>query len=544
MSDNYDKLMNSKISASDERAATPPRPPKRRGGAKRALLVLVIVLCLLALALSGAAVWGYSLSVNGLNLPNVYVDGVFVGGMTPEQTAAALRDAKWDAYEGESLTVTLPAGADFTVDYLRSGAVLSRDDAVAAACAYGHEGDVFSNLWHWLANHLRPVDVLSDDRPLDKSYLLSRIDEGVLRLDEKLNRPAYTVDQAGERLMLFKGAGGVELDTDALYQAVAEALEARRTALSFDKLRRAPSMPDFEQLWQELYVEPENAYYSESFEVVPEVVGCSFDPAAAQQLWQAAGVGEQVIVPLVLAQPELTAEMLSALLFRDVLGVQLTYYTWSTPERVNNIRLAASKLDGLILLPGETFSYNDTVGQRTVEAGFQVAKAYSDGQEVDELGGGICQVSSTLYGAALYARLKILTRQNHYFKVGYLDYGLDATVSWRQPDFRFRNDRDFPIKIAAYLNEDDESLVVEIWGTDMDGVTVRLYHTEEDVFDEELPYVLVGKSVHTYGDLYDADGNYLSTVHENSGIYYFHDEDIEWPEGYERRLGAADAYLN
>ena len=111
-----------------------------------------------------------------------------------------------------------------------------------------------------------------------------------------------------------------------------------------------------------------------------------------------------------------------------------------------------------------------------------------------------------------------------------------------QPDFRFRNDREFPIKLAAYLNEDELSLVVEIWGTDVDGVTVRLYHTEEDVFDEELPDVLIGKSVQTYGDLYDADGNYLRTVHENSGVYYFHDEDIEWPEGYERRLG--DAYLD
>ena len=176
-----------------------------------------------------------------------------------------------------------------------------------------------------------------------------------------------------------------------------------------------------------------------------------------------------------------------------------------------------------------------------MEAGFQYADAYSDGQVVSELGGGICQVSSTLYGAALYARLKILSRQNHYFKVGYLDYGLDATVSWRQPDFKFRNDREFPVKLVAYLNEDEQSLVVEIWGTDVDGVTVRLYHTEDDVFDEELPWVLIGKSVHTYADLYDADGNYLNTTNVNSGVYYFHDEDIEWPEGYERSLG--DAYL-
>ena len=219
-----------------------------------------------------------------------------------------------------------------------------------------------------------------------------------------------------------------------------------------------------------------------------------------------ANIGEQVIIPLTMTQPEFTAAQLKELLFRDLLGAQMTYYAGSTAERINNIRLAAAKLDGLILLPGESFSYNEVVGKRTEEAGFQYADAYSDGQVVPELGGGICQVSSTLYSASLYARMKILSRTNHYFKVGYLDYGMDATVSWGGPDYKFRNDRELPVKIAAYLNEDESSLVVELWGTDFDGIKVQLRTVVEPVYDSEYTDVQIGNSVKTFGDLYDANG--------------------------------------
>ena len=541
MSDNFDKLMNSKISASTEKKAVPPPPKPKRSKAKRALLWIVIVLCLLVLLVCGTAVWGYTVSVDEHILPNVYVSNVAVGGMTREEADKALRDAGFDALAGQSLAVRLPAGAAFAVDYLRSGAVMGRNEAVDTAYALGHGSNVFSNLWGWAESRLVPVHIEPDTQNLDEQYIRACMDEGILSLDGKLNQTAWVADVPTERLLLFKGAGGVELDTDALYRAVEGALRAGQTELRFDTLKKEPAMPNLEDIYSQIAVEPVNAWYSETFEVMPEVVGVSFDLEQAAQIWQAAAIGEQAVVPLIITQPQYTAEQLRSLLFRDLLGAQITFYYGSTAERINNIRLAASKLDGLVLLPGQTFSYNDVVGQRTVEAGFQVAKAYSDGQEVDELGGGICQVSSTLYGATLYARLKIVSRQNHYFKVGYLDYGLDATVSWQQPDFKFRNDKDFPIKLAAYLNEDDQSLVVEVWGTDMDGIKVRLYSQVEPIYDSEYWDVQIGNSVKTFGDLYDANGDYLDTTYINSGIYYFHDEDIEWPDGVEKHLSDAFA---
>ena len=296
MRDQYDKLMESKISGSREKKSEAPEPKKPKSRAKRALLKLMLVLCLAVLLLCGAAVWGYTLSVNGRNLPQVYINGVFVGNMTPEETEKALRDAKWDAYVDETLTVSLPAGAGFTVDYLRAGAAVSPEQAVAAAKAYGHDGGVFTNLWRWLTNHVSPVDVMAGERPLDESYIRSCIDQGILSLQSALSKPAFTADVQGEKLTLFKGAGGVELDTDALDTAVGSALRAGEKTLRFDRLKSGPALPNFEQIYAQVCVEPANAYYSESYEVIPETVGVSFGVEDAVQRWQAAALGEEVVI--------------------------------------------------------------------------------------------------------------------------------------------------------------------------------------------------------------------------------------------------------
>ena len=190
--------------------------------------------------------------------------------------------------------------------------------------------------------------------------------------------------------------------------------------------------------------------------------------------------------------PEISGEELRSRLYRDRLGSQTTLYTYSSDNRISNIKLAASKFDGMILLPGETFSFNEVVGKRTREAGFLEAGAYSDGEVVQEIGGGICQVSSTLYCAAMYAQMKTVYRESHYFRVDYLPIGYDATVSWSKPDYKFRNDREYPVRLHAWCDEYGKSLTVEIWGTDVDGSYVELSCWQEPVYDEEFTEVVIG----------------------------------------------------
>ena len=143
-----------------------------------------------------------------------------------------------------------------------------------------------------------------------------------------------------------------------------------------------------------------------------------------------------------------------------------------TSVRKNNVKLSGDKCNGVILLPGEEFSYNNVVGKRTKENGFGEAAAYLNGETVQEVGGGICQTSSTLYNAVLYANLKITERTNHTFVSGYVPIGRDATVSWGGPDFKFKNDQAYPIKIIA--SYENSRLTTKILGTNVNNVLVEL----------------------------------------------------------------------
>ena len=551
MSDAFDQV-NKDAASAEKTAETGASAPetaeaaekkKKTGAGKKLIVPAAIALCVLALVFAGLGMWGYSISVSGRNLPNVYVGGVAVGGMTRAETEAALDALDWDAAESRKLTVSLPADTDFEVGYVRAGMALGRDQAVDAACAYGHDGGIFGNLFkYWRANFFA-ADLLQETRTPDRDYIRSCVLGGQQALNRRLSVDLLKADTEAATLSLVKGAGGVELDADGLCTAIEDALRSGGEELRFETLLHEPAAPDFQALHDKLYAEPADAYFTDDFDVVPEVMGCDFDVNEARRAWDAAAIGETALVPLTVTSPDYTERELRSYLYRDCLGQQTTYYTWSTAERINNIEIAASRLDGMILMPGEVFSYNEAIGQRTWEAGFRVAQAYSDGQVVEALGGGICQVSSTLYAATMYARLATVSRTNHYFKVSYIDYGLDATVSWGQPDFKFRNSRDYPIKIAAFTNADDESLHIEIWGTDVDGFTVKLRHSSAEVYDEEYPDVLIGYNIATYGDVYDGYGNYVETVRQNSGTYFFHDEDIAWPEGHGEEEGIA-SYLD
>jgi len=201
----------------------------------------------------------------------------------------------------------------------------------------------------------------------------------------------------------------------------------------------------------------------------------------------------------------------------------------SSDNRINNIGIVAEKLNGLIMMPGDEFSYNETIGERTEEAGFKAAPAYDDGQVVYQLGGGICQGSSTLYCTVLNADLEVLNRRCHDFDPGYLPMGLDATVSWGSPDFKFKNSSDYPIRIVALCDKEEHSLTIEIWGTNLDGSYVEAKSGWYAMYDEEYPEVQTGWGAVTYKYHYDKDGNLLEKEFVDNSSYMLHEEDIKWP---------------
>ena len=149
-------------------------------------------------------------------------------------------------------------------------------------------------------------------------------------------------------------------------------------------------------------------------------------------------------------------------LYTDLLAKYETEFNEQNINRSENIKLAVAKINGTVILPEKVFSYNDIVGNRTEEAGFKYAPMYQGGRLVEGIGGGICQVSTTLYNASLYANLEIVERKNHQFLPGYIQVGRDATVADGYIDFKFKNTRKYPIKIECSAK--NGVLKVEIYG--------------------------------------------------------------------------------
>ncbi len=135
----------------------------------------------------------------------------------------------------------------------------------------------------------------------------------------------------------------------------------------------------------------------------------------------------------------------------------------SSSNRLTNITLALGAINGTLLQPGEEFSFNQVVGKRTAERGYKVATAYSGGEVTEELGGGICQVSTTLFNAVVKADLEITERHAHSMPVSYVDEGKDATVSWGSQDLKFKNNTSEPVYIVAYL-DGDKKVRVGVFG--------------------------------------------------------------------------------
>ena len=508
---------------------------KRRKFLKRLKITLIVLAMLALLMLGGLVYMAVSVSESQTNFPNVRLNGIDVSGLTQAETLERLNAAGWDADAAEPMVVSLPMGVSFELDRRTAGVALTAETAAAAAYRFGHTQDAYQNLLHYIGGLMgTQTDVALEYPRLDEAYIRQETAKAVQEFDALVDGSGKAETDLEQRVIrCVKGAGELSLNADAIAAGVSNALLDGQRSFRYEQIDGTPTMPDFDALYTELNVEPVDAYFTDdgSFTVVDEVVGCSFDVSAARQAWEQAGLMEEVRVPLVITEPEVTGDALRSLLFRDLLGYQTTVFASSGENRINNIKLAASRIDGTVLLPGDVFSYNTTIGQRTKEAGFLEAGAYADGEVVQEVGGGICQVSSTLYCATLFANLETVSRTNHYFRVDYLPIAYDATVSWPSPDFQFRNNREYPIKIVAYT-VDDSDLTVEIYGTDVDGSYVELTNSTYVVYDDNYTGVQIGWGALATRHIYNAEGVEIATQNEPYGIYHKHAEDIEWPSDY------------
>jgi vancomycin resistance protein YoaR len=230
--------------------------------------------------------------------------------------------------------------------------------------------------------------------------------------------------------------------------------------------------------------------------VSPSVPGRRMDlDVAAKELTSVlqSGPNAQVLrvdLPVALDDPEVSTEMLAGI--DGVVGHFTTYYHPYQRARTHNLWLAATAIDGAVVPPGQVFGYNRRVGKRTTRRGYESAPIFVKGKVIDDTGGGICQVATTLYNAALLSNLHIVERNRHSMRTSYIQPGRDATVAWSGLDLRFRNTSSSAVVIKVSMGGGE--LGVNIWGHRRLGQHVKVYTRN------------VKDGIITYRVVTDADG--------------------------------------
>ncbi len=483
------------------------------------LIVLIILLAILSTIFA-------LINMNNTNI----IDGVFIQGIDVSNLSVEDAKSKLSSIVNEYISkeITLKYG-DFSKTLVPSqfNVNFDVDSAVQTAYSIGRSGNVFENNFAIL-NALLNSNNIGQNMEYDSELLDALLLELNNELPGRMENSGYYVD--GTSLIIDSGKEGVNVDTEVLANRIAKALNDinnQDIVIEIPVVNVAPSPIDLDAIYNEVHKDPVDAYYTtDPYVVHPSSTGLDFDMSMDEAREMLKTYQEEYTIPLKVTYPSVSTNDIGSEAFPDLLSSFRTSFTSSNSNRSTNIRLCSEKINGTVLMPGGTFSFNQVVGKRTPEAGFKPATAYSGGKVVQEYGGGICQVSSTLYNAVLYANLEITERTNHGYKPSYVDPGLDATVSWGGPDFKFTNNRDYPIRIVC--DTSNKILNIYIYGlkrdTDYKVVldaqyvsTVNfktVYQKDSSLASGQSRVIQSGSNgckTATYKYLYDANGTLVSS---------------------------------
>lgn len=489
------------------------------------LFFLVPVLVLLILILLLSTIFAL-MNINNTKILNgVYIHGIDVSNLSEEEARNKIATAV-NSHISKEITAkynnfeTKFSPEQFAVNFDING-------AVSEAYSLGRSNNIFKNNYTILNVLLKNINI-SPSVTYDEDLLAAIITEINSQLPNKVINSDYYVD--GDNLIITSGKDGIIVDETAFKNKMLYFLNninIKDSIIGIPVVNTKATKIDLDAIYKAIYKDPVDAYYTTNPYVVhPSTNGLDFNISMEEARKLISSPQEEYTIPLKTTYPKVTTKQIGSEAFPDLLSQFTTSFTSSGANRATNVRLAAKKINGTVLMPGETFSYNQVVGKRTKAAGFREGTAYFNGQVVQEVGGGICQVSSTLYDAVLYANLEIVERYNHGFNPGYVKAGLDATVSWGGPDFKFKNNRNYPIRIVC--DSSGKKLRIYIYGlkTPEDCTVVldarylstipykTIYQTDSSLATGESKVIQSGSNgckTATYKYVYNASGTLISS---------------------------------
>ena len=440
-------------------------------------IIVIILLFVIAIALTAFSIVA---SVNNKIISGVTINGVDVSGLTvneaEEKLNKQIEETKINElnieYEDYKNTIIRD---DLNINY-------SVKNAVDKAYKIGRDNNIILNNFKIIGTFFSKEDIR-----IETSYNTEMMDSIVEDVSTKLPGLVveYTYCIEDDELIITPGKAGIALNEEEFRNGIlnrfaGNILNKDESIMKIPVVNKEPDDIDIEKIYEEIHTEPQDAYIKKDpFEIVVDKDGVDFDISMEEAKKIVSEKGkEEYIIPLKITKAKKTVKDLGSKAFPDRLSRYSTRYDASNRDRSTNLELSAKKINGTVLLPGEEFSYNKVVGKRTIENGYKNAAVFSNGRVEDGLGGGICQISTTLYNAVLLANLEITERRNHSFVTSYEDPGRDATVVYGVQDFKFKNSRKYPVKIEASVKNGVATMTVMGIKEDVEyDVKIRAYKT-------------------------------------------------------------------
>lgn len=453
---------------------------------------------------------GYGVYVNGYEgiMPHTYVEDVDIGGMTQQEAAAALAGVySEDKLAGKTMNFHCMDSAS-TINVTNLSMNFEPEKTASDAYNAGRENPGFiSKLKSFTCSLFGRRDIMPAVS-YDEQALTGAISDLCSPYEKEPLGYTYRLGTNND-IIIAKPQQGVKVNMDG---AVSQVLD-RIYTFTFGDVTFAPEITDAEPLDLDAFYNyitspAVDAQYAKDENNKVYVV-----PSKPQIIVSKSEVERAVnrpeieySIPVQIVEPAKNAQFLQSVMYEDTLGTYTTYYGGSSASRSNNISVCSNTISGIELLPGERFDFNKVVGQRTAARGYLPAPVYviKDGETVSETdyGGGICQVSSTIFCAVNRAGLKVIARTSHSKDVTYVPKGMDATVSWGGPEFIFENSTDYPIRL--FLSAGGSTLSVSIVGSNV------------SVPDTSITVQNDGSNVVATKTSTDSDGNTVQEVFDSS----------------------------
>lgn len=416
----------------------------KKSGMLIALLILIFILLFLVI---GSTIFGLINMSSDKIIKGVKVKNVDLSNLTKEQAVQVLES---NFNNPENNVITIKHG-EYTKQ-INIGEIDGKYDvktAVNLAYNIGRENDIINNNFKTIETMFKNEDI-ELNLTYNEELFEKKSDEISIELPDLATDSSYVID--GNKLIIKNSKDGIKINKEKFKQDLINALgsDQKQIELAVEKAER--NVIDIDAIHEEIYKEPVNAYYTTNpYKIYKEEEGLDFAISVEQAKQMISEDKPEYEIELKAIKPQITVASLGSEAFPDVLGDFTTTYGTADASRNTNIAVAARSINSAVVMPGEVFSYNDLIGECSTRTGYKTSTIYLNGQLSTGVGGGICQVSTTLYNAVLRANLEIVQRRNHSLGVTYVPAGQDAMVNIGTSDFKFKNNREYPVKVVAFV---------------------------------------------------------------------------------------------